>query len=289
MTHGDIYIPLNGKILYCEAWSDGYIDGVGFGALCSSHHIEEISKLSSIFYGSPFFYDVTTAQFVAKEEDYLIEGYYDMIDESKGFDTNMVESAQETLELILKGDLSSAYLTDFAKMPLKNKIDIGLGMNADLSNEKKAWNGFMNGSSVLPLEEICELLANNLKKDDTFKPNARYKYFWKDEQFFVNIYIDKNIYLVPLMIACALICDDSTVYGSIEYLRDMTKKDKDALLVLNEIFNKNGLDHKHIFGGHAKKYIDAYKLNAKLNDDLNNDANESTIKTNKKIIIQSKI
>lgn len=252
MTHGDIWIPLGNKMLYCEAWSDGYIDGVGFGALCSSKKIPTISKLSEIFYGSPFFYEPSTDSYIAKEGDYISEGYGDDID-----DEELVADAEKTLELVLDGDLEAAYATDFAKIPLKKRQKIGIGMNAYVKNAQNAWEDFTNGFSQLSVQESCELVVQQYLKDKNFNINHAiyYIYFWKDNQFLIQFEIDKKIYIMPLMIACAFGCGEKTVYGDIGYLKDMTEPDKATLIILRDTLIKHDMPLDMLFGGIAHDVI----------------------------------
>lgn len=246
MTHGNVWIPLNGKMLFCEAWSDGYLDGVGFGALCSSKQIPTVSKLSEIFFGSPFFYMPSTNTYVAKEGDYLMEGYEDCIEDEK-----ILHSAAETLELVLAADLEAALGTEFAKIDLKTRIAMDFGFNAELISSKTAWKDFVGDSIQLGIPEVCEIVVQEYVTDPDFDINyfTQYNYYWKDNQFLVKVEIQGKTYMMPLIIACAFSCDTQPTYGDLEYLKDMTQPDREALDILRKAVKKHGLPKELIFSG----------------------------------------
>jgi hypothetical protein len=259
MTHGNVWIPLNGQILYCEAWSDGYLDGVGFGALCSSKQIPMLSKLSEIFYGSPFFYEPTTGNYIAKEGDYIIEGYGDVID-----DETILKDAEKTLELVLAGDLENAFKTKFAQLSFDERMKLDIGINAEHGDAEQAWNNFIEGAEVLNVQDACEIIVAQLKKNETLDEEAdefeinevtRYSYFWKDGQFWVPVEINEKIYIIPLMIPCAFSCGERNVYGDIGYLKDMIEADKQVLITLRDTLVKNDMSVDLLFGGCEKELI----------------------------------
>lgn len=245
MTHGYIWLPFNGKMLFCEAWSEGYLEGVGFGALCSSQKIETITKLSEIFLGSPFFYNPSSDSYTAKEEDYLIEGYEDILD-----DQDLLDDAEKTLQYILGDNLDNAFNTDFAKLDLNTRLALEIGMNAEIVENDIAWKKFAEDSLVVSLEEICEMLIKESQIED-FDINelAQTVYYWKDDQFLVNLEMNDNLYVVPLIIACAFMDTSNTTYGDAAYLGDMTQKDKDSLKLLIDCFKNHNLSEDLLFSG----------------------------------------
>jgi len=252
MTHGNVWIPLNGQVLYCEAWSDGYLDGVGFGALCSSQKISTISKLSEIFYGSPFFYEPSTGSYIAKEGDYIIEGYGDVME-----DESLVEDAEKTLELVLNGDLESAFKTRFAQLSFNERMELDIGINAELNNYEDEWNSVFADCKFPSLKDACQLVVQQYKNDPDFEMNeaGQYNYFWKDGQFWINIEIEDELYVMPLMIACAFSCSESNVYGDIEYLKDMVDADKKTLITLRDTLLDNNMSINQLFNNAATELI----------------------------------
>lgn len=250
MTHGYIWLPFNGKMLFCEAWSDGYLEGVGFGALCSSQKIETITKLSEIFLGSPFFYNPSTDTYTAKEEDYLIDGYEDILE-----DEGLLADAQKTLEYVLGDNLDDAFNTDFAKLDLDTRMALEIGMNAEIVNNDIAWDRFAHDSIELDLEPLCNLLIKEYQNEgEYFDINECLDtvYYYKDNQFLVNIGMnDDNRYIMPLIIACAFMDMNHTVYGDSAYLQDMTPEDKKALKLLVNCMKMHNVPETILFSGEA--------------------------------------
>lgn len=208
MTHGDIYIPIimdNGetKYLYCEAWSDGYFDGVGYAMLASSNHMKDVIKLNTIFVGSPFYYDPDTNKFMAKEGDYIAEGYEDSDTENE----TMKEAGIEAVSLFEQGTLEDVYQSDFAKMSLDEKLKEGFGMNAEL----KTLDDILEETKIITnVSEIMELLKTNLKEEsiETYEISST-EYLFHDNQWLVKMYDEEYTHgvYIPMIIGALSFTD----------------------------------------------------------------------------------
>lgn len=262
-THGDIWIPLDiedskNKMLYCEAWSDGYLDGVGLGAWCSSKKIKEIIQLNIMFAGSPFFYEPTQNQFVAKEGDYLVNGFKEYMGSNDKKYESLVESAKETYNLVLKNELEKAHKTEFGSLNLKKKLDLKIGINTYIRPFNKAWKDFIGKAKVLNLEEACEFVVNNVDDKNWDFCNS---YFWMDGQFWVEA-VDSNgnddgnnatSHIIPLAFAHALAGDGTGCHGdTLGYIKDMTEVDHNNFLALFNVFKNKGLSFNKLFHGNKK-------------------------------------
>jgi hypothetical protein len=202
MTHGDIYIPIimeNGetKYLYCEAWSDGYFDGVGYAMLASSNHMEDVIKLNTIFAGSPFYYDPESNSFEAKEGDYIEENFEDSDTENEA----MRSAALEACTLFQAGQLKELYESNFAKISLTDKLEEGFGINAELKTLEEVLE---KTPIVTDISEIMNFLTSHLKDEtiDTYNISST-EYLYHNNQWLVKMYdsedYDQSIY-IPMVI-----------------------------------------------------------------------------------------
>lgn len=258
-THGYMWIPLDPKVensdmLFCEAWSNGYIDNVGLGVWSSSKNIETISKLNQIFAGSPWFFDYSTGGYRANEADYILEGYEDCIDDDNENKSEVLESAEETLNLIESNDLEAAFDTYFSKIPLKEKIeDLDIGLNVYVSTSEKVWSDFTANCSILTNKEVVDLCVNDVKKLKSGKLSVfsildfDYEYVWHSNQFWIK---DRNAKLVmPLIFAHIFNGHDSGYVGNLGYLADMTVEDNISFKVLLEKLKEKNIPLDILFGG----------------------------------------
>lgn len=273
MTHGYIYIPFRrnpNQLLFCEAWSDGHIDYVGLGALNSSGHIHEVAELSELFVGSPFFYYPDKKEFFAKEQDYLIDGFSEGIGYPFSFESSqpiveinqeteddykaIVDSARETLDLVLEGNIKEAFQTRFGQMTFEDKRALYLGINVEVVDSETEWKKFVKEAIVLEQDELFDFLIEQLKKiDDPTDENledldaeALHEYVWKDNQFWSALYIEQKEYISPLIINCALFCD--TDQG---YIQHITPTDKATLDAFKAKLIENNMSLSLLFKGNV--------------------------------------
>ena len=278
MTHGDLFLPLDpnnpqSPILYCEAWSDGYLDGVGLGAWCSSQRIQEISTLSAIFAGSPFFFNPETGTYVAKEGDFLLEGYDDLLDLDDEKQLALYNSAEDTLQLIEQNKYEEALLTDFSKLPLQDKLDRALGINAYVTPLQEAWAQFCENAEVLDTQQAARICADYLLSESLEASDGDFDtqngYFWNEGQFWVQAEINDTPYVLPLAFAHAVLGDGDGCFGATaSYLADMTPQDHANILALTVALKDLEAPQSLLFKGFSSSFLTSLFEQSMLDQNL---------------------
>lgn len=256
MTHGDIYLPLNpgdpaSRYLYCEAWSDGYMDGVGYGCLGSSVNIAGICAASAMFAGSPFFWDAERGAYVAKEEDYVIDNFAD-----SGADDALCESAEEALRLLIEeGSLDRAAATDFGRMPLEQKLDAGYGLNAQVLTREEAFENFSSsyGDAVILDDEQAARAVAQCIGSETADMDTHTCYFWDGSRFLATVGLsgvegidgvdpegEETVAVIPLVAAACMGSPSGCVVDLGAYLASPSEADAKMLKRLMDELEKAG-------------------------------------------------
>lgn len=246
MTHGYIWLPLflgeKTHYLFSEAWSDGYISGVGAATLLSTQNLKEVTELTAIFVGSPVFHNPIDNTYLIKEEDYLLEGYMDM-----GLDETLLQSAEHTLELINQGNITQAKQTEFAQLSLQEKLEMELGVNANLSTKEEAWKRFatiyeseeqypvLNDNDAAKL--VAETFFDNKKRNQaSVNQFASTLYFWNGEQFVTIFESEKSKgAIIPLVLLVFL--TESFLYSEkpTYWENYLSERDKESLRYLKAL------------------------------------------------------
>ena len=210
MTHGELWIPFVAgdlsRYIFSEAWSDGYIAGVGSEALLSSGKLAEITEAINLLAGSPVFFDPLTQTYHIHEYDYLTEGYMDA-----GLEDDLCESAQKTADFIENGNFEAARNTAFGRMSFDKKIEQELGINTIVVSQAEAWKRFTHNTAKTLNDTHAALLLHAHVKDNKLCEPYHFgtSYFWNGEQFLTTLYhISSNtqteIFIVPLVLAVYL-------------------------------------------------------------------------------------
>ena len=278
MTHGDIYIPYvtkNGtvKYLYCEAWSDGYFDGVGYAMLASSSHMDDVIKLNTIFFGSPFYYDSNSNELESKEGDYL---------EVNTNDQKFNKAFIEAFELFKKRDLEALYNSEFAKISIEKKIKMGIASNAELMSLSKVLGGSKIISdineSMQYIEKICE------EEGDDFKNYSfsTVSYIYYENQWYAGLYDSDDKYTyVPLILG---VLNFTEYNNNPEFIRsgcladpftyieqNITEKDLNTLKELYQYNLEHNFDMSDKGWVYVKEYVEKMLLEEKINPSKTNE------------------
>lgn len=258
-THGDVWLPIDpsnpeSPMLYCEAWSDGYLSGVGYGACCSSSRIDDVSKLSALFVGSPFFFDPASNTFDAKEGDYLVESIVDACGDDDDAET-VAGMVQDALDLATSGDVAGALASKLGQMSLAEKMSKNWGCNVMVRDLASAWSQFSNGAETLDGAAAAKALVDaDTESDGLENQNA---YFWRDGQFWATGPLGDREVCVPLIQACALAREDGTYGDFPSYLANATGKDQANLLAMVSELRSRGLPIDDLFDGNCAGAITA--------------------------------
>lgn len=263
LTHGDIFLPLNpadpaSNYLYCEVWSDGYLDGAGFGCLASSGNMAGICAASAMFAGSPFFWDPESGVYVAKEEDSAMEAIC-----AGGADEALCKSAEEALKCLVEdGNLAAAEATTFGRMPLEEKLEAGYGINAAVMDKQMAFERFcgcygcFEGKPVvLDDAQAARVAAVCLEGEDAGAMIQTHTcYFWDGERFLTTASIwgisgidgvdpkEEAVVVMPLVAVACISPPWGCIVNLVSYLSSPTAADAAML---------NGVMAELALAGHA--------------------------------------
>lgn len=254
-THGDLWLPLDpndaqSPMLYCEAWSDGYLSGVGYGALSSSSRIEAVCALSALFGGSPIFYLPTRGVFQAKEADSLGEAFAEYAPEEDDADA-MEEMVDEALAAISRGDAAAALSGPLSATSIEEKIHKGYGINAEIKPAEEAWAAFMSSYDA---QEAWESKASAERLAKAHAEGAEIEtgtvYCWRDGQFWGVCSLDDERWQAVPLIHMAALKQEPGCFGDLQgYLGEITEKDRESLLSLLEALLANGQEIDGLFNG----------------------------------------
>lgn len=273
MTHGDIYIPYTTpdgkeKYLYCEAWSDGYFDGVGYAMLSSSNHMEDIIKLNTIFLGSPFYYDPQTQKLEAKEADRL---------EHLTNNTRFNKSFIEAFQLFKEQNLEALYQSKFAKISIEKKIKADITLNAQVMDFTEVLNG---GKIISDIHESIQYVKKVAKYDGETLSNyeiSSTSYIYYDNQWYVGIYNNNDKYnYIPLIIGVLNFTDYNTnanvtrsgcLADPFTYIEQgPSEKDLKTLKELYQFNIENNFDMEKRTWQYIKEYVEKVVLEDKIVD-----------------------
>lgn len=296
-THGTLYIPLNPQdpkspMLHCEAYSDGYLSGIGYGALNSSREIETVCKLSELFAGGLVFYNPKENQFRVISEDYLhdyfVEASYNKSEEEAAQIDQESEAMMAAIKAIHEGRIEEALAGDYSKISLSTKIDKGYSyydMPKPETPCDKAWADYMSYHDIdvekfpqaLSHTELANHMALCVKNGGSLQ-NRAHSYFWHEGQFWgifsfesdSSSQVDQNdassspkdllasdVLAAPLIMIAAVKGDSiNGCYADLmDYLPVMTDKDNESLFALIRAFDQHDLPPTRLFSGASEMVL----------------------------------
>lgn len=260
-TSGDIWLPLDPErpdsdMLYCQAWSDGDLNGFGLKALCSSSQIAMASALSALLAGSPVLYRPGYGVFKAKEGDYVMENFVGPAHgagESDEACSALYDLICDTVTEIEEGDPKAALTGPLSSLSLSEKLEKGYGINARVLPPEEAWLSFRSFKHEAPLGEpqSSEQAANRLAQAVSDKQNVwvSNSYFWRERQFWGGCSVGEAVFVAPLIQLAAIKATLSAYCDVPAYLLEITRKDRDALLDLMASLDRVGAPLSGLFGG----------------------------------------
>lgn len=267
MTHGYVWLPIDfwnpkGQMIMAEAWSDGYLDGMGRGLFCSRPGLDLAIEATVMLAGSPFLYDPEAKKLEAKEGDCLAESILDIIGDSADASeeelaaTKKVEKVIEALEGMR---MEEARESPFAKIPLERKLEMELGGNASVSGHEEAWDAFAEGMRRLQRDEAAAMLADHLvfgKKDEKKRvEHGSVSYFWDGERFWTHLSSEpagKGLGIAPLSMVLAALGDTRGSLGNVPaYLGEASGEDLEDLGLLADKVEGRGGSLRMFFRGDA--------------------------------------
>lgn len=276
--HGDIWLPLDpntpsGPMLYCEAFSDGYLAGVGYGVLCSSSRIAEVCALSALLAGSPVFHLPGRDIFVPMHSGSVAESFADK--DYEGDDPDDLEAmVSEAIQSMALGDVKGALSGRLSEMTLSEKLARGYGIDACVKTFDAAWASFLaehESSGSWPPQEAAERLASLPNTQDLFTGCG---YFWRDGQFWGFCHIDdesddKSQWRALPLIQLAAINRRSSCDGDFPgYLARITPVDRHALLLLLRELERAGRPTSGLFDGSCDAQVQSMREASELESHL---------------------
>lgn len=267
-THADIWLPLapeqvGSPMLYCEAWSDGHMDVVGYGALCSSSAISETCKLSALLAGSPVFHLPQTNVFEAKEGDYVVDSFTD--DAGEDDDPEAIrQMVEEALAAIERGDAAGALSGPLSLIGLQDKLDKGWGLNARVLDEPSAWRSFLETCRIqteLGSDDAAKALALAASQgaaDGRGQLSTAQSYYWRDGRFWGAFSLDDAAWSTAPLIQLAALTKDLGPRSDIPaYLARITEQDRASLLSLLAELTLLGVPHAGLFDGRCDAQVNS--------------------------------
>lgn len=276
-THAHIYIPitLDGKEIYlhCEASSDGDFSGVGYAMLASSHHMEDIIKLNTIFIGAPFYYELKSKQFLPINDD-IDDVFFNS-------SSSLFEAAEECLNFYNQDELDKVYQSEFAKIALNEKLDEGFGFG-DCSEITSLDEVLDNSKIVKNIDDIQEFLKSTGQEEQDYIETWEYVYY--DYQWFVKLYDDErdsSIYIpaITTLLNFTRVSQEGYREGCItdpfSYIESgMTEKDVNTMTELYQYNLDNNFDMKSYGWGNVWEYIEKIQLDKSIQENDNSKNNK---------------
>lgn len=201
-THGTLYLPLNpndpkSPMLHCEAYSNGYLSGLGYGALCSSTEIDTICKLSNLFSGGLVFHDPKDNQFDVATADYMGDFFYEAKQNKDPATQEVIhleyEALKEALLAVKEGRIDEALSGDYSKISLEHKLARGYcyyNQPETMFLADEAIKEFMSSypddfkahQETLTDTQLAEHMARGVKAGHQLVEDS-HTYFWHAGQF----------------------------------------------------------------------------------------------------------